>query len=37
MPNDKSEKDNKPDFDESKDACNPANFDNFDEEEVVRI
>ncbi len=36
MPNDENG-DDKPLFDESKDACDPNNFANFEEEEVVRI
>jgi hypothetical protein len=35
MPNDKSESD-RPVYDESLDACNPANFEDFDNEEIVR-
>ena len=37
MPYDKSEDADKPIFDETKDMCDPANFEDFDEEEVVRI
>lgn len=36
MPYDKSEDADKPLFDESLDACNPANFEDFDNEEIVR-
>lgn len=37
MPGDKSESDNAPLYDDSKDANNPANFNDFtDDEEVVR-
>ncbi len=37
MPNDRDSED-KPLYDESKDACNPDNFKDFtDDEEVVRI
>lgn len=36
MPFDKNETD-RPLFDESLDACNPANFENFDNEEIVRV
>lgn len=35
MPYDKSEDEDKPLFDESKDACDPANFEDFEEEEKV--
>ena len=34
MPYDKS--DDRPAFDESLDACNPTNFEDFDNEEIVR-
>lgn len=36
MPFDKNETD-RPLFDDSLDACNPANFENFDNEEIVRV
>ena len=41
MPNDETDEDKQPDFDESLDANNPDNFNKFDDfdddEEVVRI
>ena len=37
MPNDKSEGADKPLFDESLDACDPTNFEDFETEEIVRV
>lgn len=37
MPGDKDEDADKPLYDDSKDANNPDNFNDFDDEEVVRI
>lgn len=37
MPGDSNQTDNKPIFDESKDACNPDNFKDEDFEEEITI
>lgn len=36
MPNDKSEKEGKPLFDDALDACDPTNFEKFETEEIIR-